>query len=608
MMATLMILDGGTLRVAGIDALRHPGQVRARIGLAGQYAAVEEAMSGIENLEMVARLFGFSKREARQQAGAVLERLDLVDAGDRLVRTWSGGMRRRLELGATLVGAPRVLLLDELTTGLDPGSRIGLWESVRELVNDGTDVVLTTQYLDEADHLADRIVIIDHGRTIAEGSPAELKAEGGRDVVEAHPRDRGQAGSVADVLAAAIGAPASIEHDTGRVSVPVADGTRGLAVAVRGLDEAGIVVDDLALRRPTLDEIFLALTGHGTDTAEPRSDRRHRRHPRADGGTVTITATIADTAAPTATPGRTGAGLITATRVVARRTLVHFQAHAAAARRGDRAGRDVLLIFRYVFGGAISGFHGVNYVDFLVPGYVVTGVLFSGMGAAAGVAEDVEQGVVDRLRSLPIRGSPWPVGRALGETALVMWGAAITTAIGFMVGFRPAGTIAGNVFAFVLVVVFGFAFTWMFMIIGLVSGSAQAAQGMSLLFFPLTFVSSVYVPGGDDAGLDAADRPQPADHRDGGRSPGMGARRSGHGPRPHDEVPDGAGPAVVSRPGRRLRPDRRGPLPLILDMTARNGSIGLVSTDGSPQPVQPAAGRSNHRWTWPVPMAFSYSL
>jgi ABC-type multidrug transport system ATPase subunit len=174
-------------------------------------------------------------------------------------------MRRRLDLGATLVGAPRVLLLDEPTTGLDPGSRIGLWESVRELVADGTDVVLTTQYLDEADHLADRIVIIDHGRTIAEGSPAELKAQGGRDVVEAHPHERDEAGTVARVLGDAIGSTAAIDRDTGRVSVPVDDGTHGLAAAVRGLDAAGIVVDDLALRRPTLDEIFLALTGHDTE-------------------------------------------------------------------------------------------------------------------------------------------------------------------------------------------------------------------------------------------------------------------------------------------------------------------------------------------------------
>jgi ABC-2 type transport system ATP-binding protein len=265
MMATLTTPDAGSLHVAGVDALRHPDRVRSLIGLAGQYAAVEEAMSGIENLEMVARLFGFSRRDARRRTTSVLERLDLADAGKRLVRNCSGGTRRRLDLGATLVGAPRVLLLDEPTTGLDPASRIGLWESVRELVGDGTDVVLTTQYLDEADHLADRVVIIDHGRTIAAGSPAELKAQGGRDMVEAHPRQRDQAPAAARVIGAAIGTLATIDHDTGRVSAPVNDGTQALAAAVRGLDGAGIVVDDLALRRPTLDEIFLALTGHDTE-------------------------------------------------------------------------------------------------------------------------------------------------------------------------------------------------------------------------------------------------------------------------------------------------------------------------------------------------------
>ncbi len=270
MMATLTTPDAGSLHVAGVDALRHPDRVRALIGLAGQSAAVEEAMTGVENLEMVARLYGLSRRDAKRRAAAVLDRLGLADAGGRLVRGWSGGMRRRLDLGATLVGAPRVLLLDEPTTGLDPASRIGLWEAVRELVADGTDVVLTTQYLDEADHLADRIVIIDHGRTIAEGSPAELKAGGGQDVVEAHPRGRDQADAVARVIGAAVGAATSIDPDTGRVSVPVDNGTRGLAAAVRGLDDAGIVVDDLGLRRPTLDEIFLALTGHDT-TKEPVS-------------------------------------------------------------------------------------------------------------------------------------------------------------------------------------------------------------------------------------------------------------------------------------------------------------------------------------------------
>lgn len=187
-------------------------------------------------------------------------------------------------------------------------------------------------------------------------------------------------------------------------------------------------------------------------------------------------------------------GLLTSTLVVARRTLVHFARTPQLLVVATVQGAMFLLIFRYVFGGAISGLPGVSYVDFLVPGYVVTGVLFAGMGAAAGVAEDVQHGVVDRLRSLPIPRFAVAGGRALAETALVVWGAAITTVIGFAVGFRPGGTVAGNVFAFFLVVVFGFSFTWLFMLIGLVSGSAQAAQGMSLLVFPLTFVSSAYVP------------------------------------------------------------------------------------------------------------------
>lgn len=206
--------------------------------------------------------------------------------------------------------------------------------------------------------------------------------------------------------------------------------------------------------------------------------------------TAATTATL-----PTAvSTSRPRAGLVTSTLVVARRSLVHFMRTPQLLVVATVQGAMFLLIFRYVFGGAISGLPGVSYVDFLVPGYVVTGVLFSGMGAAAGVAEDLQQGVVDRLRSLPIPRFAVAGGRALAETALVVWGAAVTTAIGFAVGFRPGGSLGGNIFAFVLVIIFGFAFTWLFMLIGLVSGSAQAAQGMSLLVFPLTFVSSAYVP------------------------------------------------------------------------------------------------------------------
>jgi ABC-2 type transport system ATP-binding protein len=259
--ATLLALDEGVLRVAGHDVRRDPGAVRRVIGLAGQFAAVEPAMSGRENLEMVARLFGQDRRAARRSADAVLEQLGLSDDADRLARTYSGGMRRRLDLGASLVGTPRLLLLDEPTTGLDPRSRIELWEAIRRLVETGTDVLLTTQYLDEADHLADQVVIVDHGRAVATGTPAELKSRIGGNVIELHVRDGHDLAAAAEVL----GHTAQIEKSTRKVSVRVEAGGEQMMDAMGLLTAAGVELDDIALRRPNLDEVFLALTGDHTD-------------------------------------------------------------------------------------------------------------------------------------------------------------------------------------------------------------------------------------------------------------------------------------------------------------------------------------------------------
>src|SRR5918997_3472819 len=265
--ATLVRPDGGRLRVAGIDAARHPGRVRQVIGLAGQYAAVEPAMTGRENVTMVARLYGQSRRQARANAAVVLAQLGLTEAADRPVSTYSGGMRRRLDLGASLVGAPRLLLLDEPTTGLDPRSRSELWGAIRALVAAGTDVLLTTQYLDEADHLADQIVIIDRGRAIAQGTPADLKTMAGRDLVEVHARHAGDLPRLADALAPlGEGAP-RVDPVARQVTVPVANGRAAVADAVRAVDGIDVEIDDIGLRRPTLDEVFLTLTGQPiTDT------------------------------------------------------------------------------------------------------------------------------------------------------------------------------------------------------------------------------------------------------------------------------------------------------------------------------------------------------
>jgi len=263
--ATLLRADAGTLRVAGHDARKDPAAVRRVIGLAGQFAAIEPAMTGRENLEMVARLFGQSRRTARASAGAVLEQLGLAGDGDRLARTYSGGMRRRLDLGASLVGAPRLLLLDEPTTGLDPRSRIELWEAIRSLVHGGTDVLLTTQYLDEADHLAGQVVIIDHGKAVAAGSPTELKRQIGANIVELHVRDACDLPRVAEMLGRLDHGETEIDEPTRRVSVRVDSGGEGLMSALRALQASGVELEDIAMRQPNLDEVFLALTGRPTE-------------------------------------------------------------------------------------------------------------------------------------------------------------------------------------------------------------------------------------------------------------------------------------------------------------------------------------------------------
>jgi ABC-2 type transport system ATP-binding protein len=266
-LTTLLPPDGGTARVASLDVVGEAAALRARIGLAGQYAAVDENLTGFENLEMVGRLYHLGRRPSRERARELLADFDLTEAGDRLVRTYSGGMRRRLDLAAALVARPPVLFLDEPTTGLDIRSRIALWEGIETLVAEGTTVLLTTQYLDEADHLADRIAVIDHGRVIAEGTSDQLKAQVGGDRLEIRLGDGHR-----DEEAIAALEPIAHERpfcENGSLRVPLRERRGVIADAVRLLDDAGIGIDDIAVRRPTLDDVFLKLTGHA---AEPESE------------------------------------------------------------------------------------------------------------------------------------------------------------------------------------------------------------------------------------------------------------------------------------------------------------------------------------------------
>jgi ABC-2 type transport system ATP-binding protein len=280
MVATLLRADEGTLLVAGHDARKDPAAVRRVIGLAGQFAAVEPAMTGRENLEMIACLFGQSRRAAKASAARVLEQLKLVEASDRLARTYSGGMRRRLDLGASLVGAPRLLLLDEPTTGLDPRSRIELWDAIRVLVEHGTDVLLTTQYLDEADQLASQIVIIDHGRAVAAGTPARLKQRIGGSVIEVHVHDGRDVATIAELLARLGNGAVQVDDAQRRVSVRANSAGEGLMNALHSVQATGIQLEGIAIRQPNLDEVFLTLTGQTTTKRSPlaRPDQRGTAH------------------------------------------------------------------------------------------------------------------------------------------------------------------------------------------------------------------------------------------------------------------------------------------------------------------------------------------
>lgn len=284
-LTTLLKADSGYAEVAGVDVAADPVAARNHIGLAGQFAAVDDYLTGRENVEMVGRLYNLPADEARRRAGDLLDRIHLSDAADRPVRTYSGGMRRRLDLAASLIGRPEVLFLDEPTTGIDPQSRLDLWSLIRDLVAEGTTVLLTTQYLDEADQLANRIAVIDKGRLIAQGTGNELKDQMGGSVIELHIAGADRQRTM-DAMAS-ISSDASFDESGKTVRLPAQDGSQTLVQVVRKLDEAGITAQDVALRKPSLDDVFLTLTGRGAAEAEAeresarRSGRRAKRERRS---------------------------------------------------------------------------------------------------------------------------------------------------------------------------------------------------------------------------------------------------------------------------------------------------------------------------------------
>jgi ABC transporter DrrB family efflux protein len=500
-LATLLAPDAGHAHVFGRDVVREAPAVRETLGLTGQFAAVDEILTGRENLEMFGRLFRLSRDDARRRAAELLERFDLADAGDRPARTYSGGMRRRLDLASSLLTRPRILFLDEPTTGLDPRSRNQIWAILRDLVREGTTLLLTTQYLEEADELADRIAVIDHGRVIAEGTGNELKDRVGGQILEVELTSAAQRDQALLVLAGVgCGEPEPGDR-ADKLTLPAPrDGLELIEEAANAMREAGVGVSELALRRPTLDDVFLQLTG------APPSENGDAPRAAAAAAASTTGAAALDGGGDHDGRGRllrlerpslrTVSSALSDARVVTRRNLLHFIRQPQLLIFSTIQPIMFVLLFSYVFGGAVRGsLHGVKYVDFLLPGIFVQSVAFRATQTAVGLAEDLERGVVDRFRSMPMARSAVLLGRTVADLVRNVLILGLMIAVGYVIGFRFHAGVLDALASVAVVAAFGFALSWIFAFVALAVRGAEAAQSAGFVaIFPLVFASSVFVP------------------------------------------------------------------------------------------------------------------
>ena len=502
-LTTLLVPDKGRALVEGYDVVRDAAAVRRSIGLAGQSAAIQEELTGRENLEIIGRLYHLSWPHARSRAVELLEQFGLSDAADRAAKNYSGGMQRRLDLAASLVGRPKVLFLDEPTTGLDPRSRLGMWDIIRSLVADGTTLLLTTQYLDEADELANEIVVIDHGLVIAAGTSEELKGRVGGDVVEFTVPDRG----LIDDAAAAISKIGESEPlaDPGNGVVSLRVGSRGsdaLVEVVRSLDAAGVETRGLALRRPSLDDVFLALTGHAAEEEEPggRAPRAAGRPARQGHGKDGVMTAVAERTGAPGLPAGPGLGVrtrwaVTDTLTITRRNLLVWMRVPAYLVFTVIQPVIFVLMFRYVFGGAIPVKVPGGYVNFLIPGIVAQTAAFASFGTAIALAVELKKGVIDRLRSMPMARSAVLAGRLVADTGRMTVTILIIIGVGYAVGFRFLNGFGPAVAMILLAIVFGVAICCISAFTGLAIGDEESVQAFGLIWlFPLTFLSSAFVP------------------------------------------------------------------------------------------------------------------
>ncbi|MCL5446434.1 MAG: ABC transporter permease [Actinobacteria bacterium] len=517
-LTTLMKPDGGYAEVAGFDVVKEARALRSHIGLTGQDMALDDHLTGRESLQIIGKLYHLGSKEASKRADELLERFSLSDAAGRTVKTYSGGMRRRLDLAASLIGDPQILFLDEPTTGLDPLSRTSLWEIIEGLVNEGTTLLLTTQYLEEADRLAHDIAVVDSGLIIARGTPEQLKSMVGNDILEMQLKDVSQVDQALSVL----GSIHSIDlHGTdpaeGKLSVALHEGSQQVAGVIRAMDDRDIVLADIALHRPSLDDVFLTLTGHGTGDVQGNNWMEGAR-----AQTVTLDPTQIGTTTES-TPALGAGAALGAGQATAAKTL-HDVAHIPPISKrissfvGDFMAvmhRNLLryirlpnlivwntvqpvmfvLLFTYVFGGIIKFAIHQAYIDFLMPGIFIQAAVFGSTQTGIGISEDMDKGMIDRFKSLPMARMAVLAGRTMSDSVRNVGVVLLMSGVGALLGFRFHNGVIPFVVALVLVVAFGLAFSWISAVIGLMAGDPESTQAAGFVWIlPLTFASSAFVP------------------------------------------------------------------------------------------------------------------
>jgi len=494
-LTTLLRPDAGVATVAGHDVVKDPEGVRRAIGLSGQYAAVDEHLSGHENLTMFGRLYGLSRPDARARADELLRRFRLDDVGPRRAGTYSGGMRRRLDLAGALVARPSVVVLDEPTTGLDPRSRLEMWDVISELLDDGVAVLLTTQYLEEADRLADTITVIDGGRVIARGTAEHLKRRVGGSRLELTMADRAGLEAAREALRAVGLNDPDVNPDALRAAVAIDGGNHTMLDALRRLHDRGVGAEDFALTTSTLDDVFLSLTGRSPEeaVAEPEAlQDRVAVAPDAPRPAETPPAVVTDDdhgRGPAAVAGvrsalRDGA-------ILCGRNLRHVVRIPGRVVTGLVQPVMFVLLFAYVFGGSLGG---AAYREFLVAGIIAQTMVFNSSFTTVGLANDLQRGIVERFRSLPIS----PLALILGRTTADMVVGAVTLLVvslcGLAIGWAPTTGVLDVVAAYGLALLFGFAMAWIGATVGLLARSVEVAQSAGLIWlFPVSLVSSAFV-------------------------------------------------------------------------------------------------------------------